>query len=317
MLSLWIIVVLFAQAGAPLPNPSRQGPLLVAEEVFSATVMSVEDGDSIVVMTGGERMSLDLAGVDAPEMSQASGPQAKEFLSGLTLGKTVTVRLTSAPDRLARLSVKGTDVSEALIRAGMGWHCPRFADDRDLINAEADARSARRGLWSVAQPMPPWLFRGAGACGQQAAKPKVSSQTRPDFSGTWTAVSPSDRAGQKLRITQDAVSVTLERISEPNPAAVVYKLNGATSRALITPHGPVDIVAKVRWDGSALVVEERRWTVAGEEATNLRQVLWVDDRGLLNFEVSSPQPIGERDVTTLVMRRDAPPSGQNDTPGDR
>ena len=304
MLLLCAIFAMLAQAGAPVPNPSRQAPLLVAEEVFPAIVMSVEDGDSVALKTSGEQLTVDLAGVDAPELSQPGGPQAKQFLISLTLGKTVIVRLTSVADRLARLELGGVDVTAMLIRAGMGWHCPRYADESDLANAEAEARSAKRGLWSVSRPTPPWLFRGAGACWQQTTKPRVSSQKQPNFSGTWTAVSPSDRAGQKLRITQDAVSVTLERMSGPNRAPVAYKLNGTTSRALATPSGPVDIVAKARWNGSALIVEERRWTAPGEEATNVRHVLWMDDRGLLNFEVSSPQPIGQSDATTLVLLRD-------------
>jgi endonuclease YncB( thermonuclease family) len=181
MLSWCAFVLVFAQAGPAVPNPTRQEPLLVAEEVFTATVLSVEDGDSIVVQTGGERMALDLAGVDAPEAAQQGGPDAKQFLSALTLGKTVTVRLTGAPDRFARISVNGVDVTEALIRAGMGWHCPRFADERNLVDAEADARGARRGLWRAARPTPPWLYRGAGACWQKPATPRVSSQARPDF----------------------------------------------------------------------------------------------------------------------------------------
>ena len=303
MLSLCVIAILAQQAGAA-PNVSRQGPLLVAEEVFTASVMSVEDGDSVVVKTESEQIAVNLSGVDAPEMSQPGGLQARQFLSDLTLGKTVTVRLTNRVDRMARLEVAGIDVTEALVRAGMGWHCPRYADDRDLTRAEAEARSAKRGLWSVAQPTPPWLHRGAGACWQQSSKPRVSSENRPNFSGTWTAVSPPHRAGQQLRIKQDAVSVTLERMPDRDQTPMVYRLNGTSSHALVTPHGPVDIVAKARWHGSALIVEERRWTAPGEEATNLRQVIWMDDRGLLNFEVSSPQPIGQSDATTLVMRRD-------------
>ena len=179
-----------------------QGPLLVAEEVFTASVMSVEDGDSVVVKTESEPITVNLAGVDAPEMSQPGGLQARQFLSDLTLGKTVTVRLTNGVDRMARLEVAGIDVTEALVRAGMGWHCPRYADDRDLTRAEAEARSAKRGLWNVAQPTPPWLHRGAGACWQQSSKPRVSSENRPNFSGTWTAVSPPHRAGQQLRINR-------------------------------------------------------------------------------------------------------------------
>ena len=305
MLSLVAAIAIITQStAAPPPNIVRQGPLLVAEEVFTGTVLSVEDGDTAVVKAPSDQVIVHLAGLDAPEMSQPGGSQAKAFLTALIGGKTVTVRLTNVAERLAKIELEGKDVIETMIRAGMGWHCPRYSEDRALTTAEAEARGAKRGLWSVSQPTPPWLHRGTGACWQQTVKPRVSSQNRPNFSGTWTTVSPAHRAGQRLRIKQDAVSLTLEQMSDPNQALTVYKLDGTTSRALVTPHGPVDIVAKSRWNGAALIVEERRWNRPGEEATNLRQVLWMDERGLLNFEVSSPQPIGQSDATTLVMRRD-------------
>ena len=317
MLSLCTLIAILAQTTGVVPDRSRlQEPLLVAEVVFTAIVTSVDDGDSVLVKTANEEMALNLSGIDAPELSQPGGRQAQAFLSGLTLGKTVTVRLRSATDRLARLELGRADVTELAIRAGMGWHCPRYADDRDLTQAEADARAARRGLWAAPQPTPPWLHRGAGSCWQEKTKPRVSTEKRPDFSGTWTAVSPSDRAGEKLRIEQDAVSVSLWQSSDPNEAWV-YKLNGTTSRAFVTTQGPADIVAKTRWHGSVLILEERRWMVHGEEATNVRRVFWMDERGLSNVEVSSPRPIGETDAMTLVLRRDSALAEGGDPARDR
>ena len=92
--------------------------------------------------------------------------------------------------------------------------------------------------------------------------------------------------------------------SGPDGHALTYKLEGSTSRAVSGPHGPVDIVAKTRWNGRSLIVDERRWEVRGEEAINVRRILWLDDRGFLNLEVSSPRPIGESDSTTVVMKRE-------------
>lgn len=305
MRSFCIVIVVIAQSWqGPLWDVRfrrSQDQLTVVEEVFKATVTAIEDGDSVVVTTGNERSTLHLAGVDAPELSQAGGPEAKAFLSDLVLGKAVTVRLKNASERSATIELNGSDLSAALIRNGMAWHCPRFTADRELTSAEADARKAKRGLWNVARPTPPWLFRGAGACWQQ--QKKGVAQDRPDFSGMWTAVSPPEQAGQKLTIKQEAASLTMERPFEGGVHSVLYKLDGTTSRTLTMAHGPVDIVAKTRWGNRSLIIEERQWMARGEEATHLRQVLWLDERGLLNLEVSSPRPIGENDVMRLVLRR--------------
>ena len=304
---MWCVSVIAAQVGQVPETDAvtrlRQGPVLVGEVVFTGTVTSVEDGDSIVVKTPTEQMTLQIAGVDAPELSQPGGPEARTFLTSLVSGKTVTVRIKSVAERIGSVQVGNADVSESLIRSGMAWHCPRFTDDRDLTIAEADARASKRGLWRDARPTPPWLHRGSGACWQQN---KVSGSERPDFSGTWTAISPVDRVGERMTIRQDADSLTLEQPSGATTQTQVYKLEGTTSRALSTQHGPVDIVAKTRWVGQSLVVEERQWLRPGEEATSIRQMLWLDDRGFLNLEISAPRPIGQSDSTTVVMKRDTP-----------
>jgi endonuclease YncB( thermonuclease family) len=305
---LWSIGLAAMQVGqiprADTDARLRQGPLLVAEVVFTGTVTSVEDGDSIVVKTPTELLPVQIVGVDAPELSQAGGPEARTFLIALVIGKSVTVRLKSVAERIGAVDLDGTDVSETLIRRGMAWHCPRFTDDRKLTSAEAEARASKRGLWTDARPMPPWLYRGAGECWLE--KKRSAGVERPDFSGTWTAISPVDRVGQRMTIRQDAVSLTLEQPSEQGTHSLVYKLDGTTSRALSTPYGPVDSVAKTRWIGQSLIVEEREWSRPGEEPTSVRQILWLDDRGFLNMEVSSPRPVGQSDSTTVVMKRDAP-----------
>ena len=53
----------------------------------------------------------------------------------------------------------GTDVGEAMVRAGAAWHYTRYSDSVRLAAAEREARQARRGLWHSASPQPPWTFR--------------------------------------------------------------------------------------------------------------------------------------------------------------
>ena len=301
-----LFAVLTVLQTAPVVDPGTlrraQDAPLVAEEVFPADVVSIEDGDTLLVKSAVERGTVHLANVDAPELSQPAGPAARDFLEKLAGGRRVTVRLTSVLERRGRVEVDGLDLGMALIRAGMAWHCPRYTDDRPLIAAEADARQAKRGLWRAARPTPPWLHRGAGMCWE------TGKSTGPqDFSGVWTAVSPPDRAGTRLVVRQDASTLSIQGPGQSGEASATYKLEGMVSHALRNDEGrPVDGVARSWWKGRALVIEERWWPLHGQEAVNSRRVLWIDDRGLLNLEESSPQPIGRSDARTLVLRRAHP-----------
>ena len=54
----------------------------------------------------------------------------------------------------------GRDINEEMVRAGLAWWYRQYAhDDQALSDAENEARSARRGLWQDADPVPPWDWR--------------------------------------------------------------------------------------------------------------------------------------------------------------
>ena len=143
----------------------RQAP----NSKFSGHVVSVADGDTIVVIDDAKRSyEIRLQGIDAPEGGQAFGDRSRQNLSGLVTEKEVTVAW-SKRDRYGRIvgqvSSNGRDICLEQIRAGMAWHYKYFqseqtAGDRNLYaDAEVEARAARLGLWADANPIPPWKFR--------------------------------------------------------------------------------------------------------------------------------------------------------------
>lgn len=151
-------------------------PALLAWVACAATaqsltgfVVGVTDGDTVTVLLPTRvQLKVRLAGIDAPEQKQAFGQRAKQRLSTLVFGKTVTV-VGSKQDRyrrlIAKLLVDGQDANLEMVSSGFAWHFKRYESEQapedrmTYARAEVSARSGRRGLWADPAPLPPWEFR--------------------------------------------------------------------------------------------------------------------------------------------------------------
>lgn len=154
-------------------------PLADAQQLLPGHVIAVHDGDTISVRTAKATLRVRLADIDCPEMAQPHGAQAKDFTAKLVFGEDVSIE-TRGLDQynrvIARVTVGGRDVNEALVRAGLAWVYSRGAPDRALSEAERDARSRRTGLWADPSPVAPWTWRRA----HDPASPPVHESTRRD-----------------------------------------------------------------------------------------------------------------------------------------
>jgi endonuclease YncB( thermonuclease family) len=131
-------------------------------ETFSARVIGVSDGDTITVLRDQNPIKIRLAEIDCPEKAQAFGSSARARTGDLLFGKTVLVS-TLSKDRygrfVANVSVDGKNLSEELVSSGYAWCYRKYSKNNQLLQQEADAKSARRGLWADPQPTPPWEYR--------------------------------------------------------------------------------------------------------------------------------------------------------------
>jgi len=136
-----------------------------AAPVFSAHVTKVVDGDSLEVKYAGKKIKLRLWGIDAPEMRQAYGKQARARLAVMVNGRRVEVQAKDidAYHRLvAVVSVDGQSVNEEMVRQGAAWVYPHYCREEicdTWRNLQDDARLARRGLWANKKAIPPWRER--------------------------------------------------------------------------------------------------------------------------------------------------------------
>ncbi|MES1983264.1 MAG: thermonuclease family protein [Pseudomonadota bacterium] len=165
---------------------------LALAEDFSARVIAVMDGDTVLALHDGQRIKLRLANIDAPEMSQDFGPAARLSLVELVLLKPVRTTIVGV-DKYQRLvailRIAEHSINEEQVRRGMAWASVRRQTGaagkrgnatpqnfstvglaaRDLIALQRQAKTAKRGLWGQAHPIPPWRWRKTHPNSQQFA----------------------------------------------------------------------------------------------------------------------------------------------------
>lgn len=140
-------------AGATAPEPMAW---------FTGTVVRVDDGDSLVLRVDGDDVRVRLAQVDAPERGQPWADRARQALAGRVLHRAVRADVLDRDDYgrlVATVWLGERDVNRELVAEGHAWVYVQYLRDPTLLDAEAAARGAARGLWSLPQPVPPWQWR--------------------------------------------------------------------------------------------------------------------------------------------------------------
>jgi len=139
----------------PAPTPT--------ESVAWWRCIGVTDGDTFTCLdTAGKQQKVKVSEIDAPELGQPYGRDARDTLAEFIFGKSlavVPIRSTSDGLVVCKVSVNGKDIGREMVIAGAAWSEP--TSKSPLIKDQQDAKEARRGLWSEVSPTPPWEFRKA------------------------------------------------------------------------------------------------------------------------------------------------------------
>ncbi len=185
--------------------PDDPGPD-ARKEMLEAKVLKVFDGDGFLADVWHpfhakwiSRVSFRFAFIDAPEMAQPLGAEAKEFLHSAIVGTTLRLEAIGKESTgympidaykrmlcmaflteemgvgevqyflngkcnvgLAKSARPVTrNIELEMIVNGWAWVTEQYAFDReeDYFAAQEDARRERRGLWKIENPEPPWDFK--------------------------------------------------------------------------------------------------------------------------------------------------------------
>jgi endonuclease YncB( thermonuclease family) len=137
-------------------------------------VDKVVDGDTFeVVDDKNRRLVLRIAGIDAPEEGQENWEAAKDRLSEMISGKTVTVKFSTFCPRhvkgffIVHVFVDKTDIGSYMLSNGWAWYDKTygvFFDEKrheENIKAMKNAKSARLGIWKDGKASEPWEYAPA------------------------------------------------------------------------------------------------------------------------------------------------------------
>lgn len=164
-----LIVLLALTNACATVRPLALTPAKQTEKQLDGQVTYIYDGDTVLVEDANrQKLKVRLKGIDAPEKTQAYGPQAARRLTELVLNRQVEV-FWEETDRYGRILGKvtsgRTDFCLEMIASGLAWHFTRYeqsqsASDRTLYRqTEKESRDHHKGLWEDANPTPPWEYR--------------------------------------------------------------------------------------------------------------------------------------------------------------
>ncbi len=151
-----------------------------AGEVLRGKITRVVDGDTVWFVREGasKPMKIRLEGIDAPEICQDFGPEARSFLSERVLNREVEAKLRAVDDwgrHIGKVFDRGADIGQRMVRDGMAWSLRYKWDRGPYMPDERMAESLHRGLHAGGKAEMPRDFRKRnGTCHTEGPAPTAA-----------------------------------------------------------------------------------------------------------------------------------------------
>ncbi|MBK1971127.1 thermonuclease family protein [Campylobacter sp. 2018MI35] len=128
---------------------------------FDAKVIKVIDGDTIEVLNlKGDKNKIRLFGIDAPELKQKFGIEAKNYLRSIIQDKKVKIIYKDKDiyDRiLAIVEFDNLDINQIMVSKGFAWSYSFYSDI--YTKDQKFAQKNHLGLWEDKNPIEPYKWR--------------------------------------------------------------------------------------------------------------------------------------------------------------
>jgi micrococcal nuclease len=125
-------------------------------------VTHVIDGDTYKIFYASKFQTVRLLNVDAPEIGQYFGTNAKDSVTKLLLGRTVNAALYKKDlygRQLVSIQLKGINFDSLLLARGWATFYYKYSNNKMLAATEATAKLQCTGIWQCFNNVPPWIWR--------------------------------------------------------------------------------------------------------------------------------------------------------------
>lgn len=149
--------------------PAAWAAKATAAAPIEGVVTRVIDGDTLLLQPAGQpAIDVRLRDIDAPEICQPWGVEAKRALEEFTLGKRAELRPSSKDNwgrTVGALTVEGVSIGSRMVEDGHAWSARTKWDRGPLVKQERQAKALGRGLHATAGAEMPKDFRArVGRC---------------------------------------------------------------------------------------------------------------------------------------------------------
>ena len=129
----------------------------------SGRVIDVPDGDTLVIRSGNKKIRVRMYGIDAPELKQKYGIEARDYLAGKILDKNVSIKVIDEDKygrKVGKVYYKNKDMNLEMLETGNAWFYEYHAKkEKGYRKAYENAKREKLGLWKDKNPQNPRNFR--------------------------------------------------------------------------------------------------------------------------------------------------------------
>ena len=153
----------------------------IVQRSYPVRVISVVDGDTFLGLDdGGDTLTYNVYSIEAPEIEQPQGYEARKYLYNMILQRRVEVTpkggRTPQGVRVIATTRDNDDVADLMLRSGFAWYRNDTVNELRYIRSERFAQEEGVGIW--ASPGGPHSGEQAGRTGSEETDDADDLQSR-------------------------------------------------------------------------------------------------------------------------------------------
>ena len=136
----------------------------IVQRSYPVRVISVVDGDTFLGLDdGGDTLTYNVYSIEAPEIEQPQGYEARKYLYNMILQRRVEVTpkggRTPQGVRVIATTRDNDDVADLMLRSGFAWYRNDTVNELRYIRSERFAQEEGVGIWASPDHVAPWEWR--------------------------------------------------------------------------------------------------------------------------------------------------------------